>query len=303
MERVKWPEGKRSAVMFSFDLDGDVIWRNMSADEPNAGKLIRARSIGQYGPNRCVDMILDLLDKYKVKATFYVPGFVAEHNREVVRRIADAGHEIGNHGYTHERFVEKTVEEQREIIGKTQRIIKEITGKEPEGFRTPSGDWHVRTPYILSEMGFAYSSSMRGDDKPYYTVLDGEESDLVEIPSKWELDDYVAQAYSVYPAEPSGLDRISCYRNVQDNDIREFRGYYDMGLCIVFLMHPQISGAPGRILVLEEVLREITLHEDVWIATGSEIAKYWKQAYPRKNQQNHKPKSRRNTPDGGGKEA
>ncbi len=42
MERVKWPEGKKSAVMFSFDLDGDVIWRNMSADEPNAEKLIRA---------------------------------------------------------------------------------------------------------------------------------------------------------------------------------------------------------------------------------------------------------------------
>ena len=110
MEKVKWPEGRKSAVMFSFDLDGDVIWRNMSADEPNADKLIRARSIGQYGPKRCVDMILDLLEKYGVKATFYVPGFVAEHNQEVIRRIAAAGHEIGNHGYTHERFVEKTVE-------------------------------------------------------------------------------------------------------------------------------------------------------------------------------------------------
>ena len=44
MEKVKWPEGKKSAVMFSFDLDGDVIWRNMSADEPNAKKLIRASS-------------------------------------------------------------------------------------------------------------------------------------------------------------------------------------------------------------------------------------------------------------------
>lgn len=283
MEKVKWPEGRKSAVMFSFDLDGDVIWRNMSADEPNADKLIRARSIGQYGPKRCVDMILDLLEKYGVKATFYVPGFVAEHNQEVIRRIAAAGHEIGNHGYTHERFVEKTVEEQREIIEKTQRIIREITGKEPVGFRTPSGDWHVCTPYILSEMGFSYSSSMRGDDKPYYTILDGEESDLVEIPSKWELDDYVAQAYSVYPAEPAGLDRISCYRNVQDKDIREFRGYYDMGLCISFLMHPQISGAPGRNLVLEEVLKEVTSHEDVWVATGSEIAKYWRKAYPRKN--------------------
>ena len=217
MERIKWPEGKKSAVMLSFDLDGDIIWRNMSADEPNADKLIRARSIGQYGPNRCVDMILDLLEKYGVKATFYVPGFVAEHNPDVVRRIAGAGHEIGNHGYTHERLVEKTVEEQREIIGKTQRIIKDITGKEPVGFRTPSGDWHVRTPYILAEMGFSYSSSMRGDDKPYYTILDGKESDLVEIPSKWELDDYVAQAYSVYPAEPAGLDRISCRTMISGN--------------------------------------------------------------------------------------
>ena len=225
-------------------------------------------------------MILDLLERYGVKATFFVPGFVAEHNPAVIRRIADAGHEIGNHGYTHERFVEKTVEEQLEILKKAQQVIADITGKAPVGFRTPSGDWHVRTPYLLRDLGFSYSSSMRGDDKPYYTVLDGKESDLVEIPSKWELDDYVAQAYSVYPPEPAGLDRI--YRNVQDNDLREFRGYYDMGLCIVFLMHPQISGAPGRNLVLEEVLREVTSHKDVWIATGSEVAEYWRSAHPRK---------------------
>ena len=282
MKNVKWPEGKNSVVMFTFDLDGDIIWRNMSADEPNAEKLIRARSIGQYGPNRCVDMILDLLEKYGVKATFFVPGFVAEQNPEVVRRIAESGHEIGNHGYTHERMVEKTVEEQREILEKTQCIIKELTGQEPVGFRTPSGDWHVRTPYILQEIGFQYSSSMRGDDKPYYTVLDGEESDLVEIPSKWELDDYVAQAYSVYPAEPAGLDRISCYRNVQDNYLREIRGYAERGLCISLLMHPQISGAPGRNLILEEILKEVTSRQDIWVATGSEVAQYWKTVYPRK---------------------
>lgn len=282
MEKVQWPNGKKSAAMFTFDLDGDVIWRNMSSDEPHTEELIRARSIGQYGPNRCVDMILDLLDKYGVKATFFVPGFVAECNPDVVRRIAAAGHEIGNHGYTHERFVEKTVEEQREILEKTQKIIKDLTGKAPVGYRTPSGDWHERTPYILSEMGFSYSSSMRGDDKPYYTLLDGKESDLVEIPSKWEMDDYVAQAYSVYPPEPAGLDRISCYRSVQDNDIREFHGYYDLGLCIVYLMHPRISGAPGRNLVLEEVLKEVTSHDDVWIATGSQVADYWRQAYPKK---------------------
>ena len=80
-----WPKGKTSAATFTFDLDGDIIWQNMSSDEPNTESLIRARSIGQYGPNRCVDMILDLLDKYGVKATFFVPGYVAEHNPEVIR--------------------------------------------------------------------------------------------------------------------------------------------------------------------------------------------------------------------------
>lgn len=73
----------------------------------------------------------------------------------MIRRIDEAGHEIGNHGYTHERFVEKTVEEQLEILKKTQKIIKDITGKEPKGFRTPSGDWHVRTPYLLNELGLS----------------------------------------------------------------------------------------------------------------------------------------------------
>ena len=161
-----WPKGKTSAATFTFDLDGDIIWQNMSSDEPNTESLIRARSIGQYGPNRCVDMILDLLDKYGVKATFFVPGYVAEHNPEVIRRIAAAGHELANHGYRHERFVELSVEEQREVLIKTQTIIKELTGKESVGYRTPSGDWHVRTPYLLQELAFSYSSSIRGDDKP-----------------------------------------------------------------------------------------------------------------------------------------
>ena len=123
-----WPKGKTSAATFTFDLDGDIIWQNMSSDEPNTESLIRARSIGQYGPNRCVDMILDLLDKYGVKATFFVPGYVAEHNPEVIRRIAAAGHELANHGYRHERFVELSVEEQREVLIKTQTIIKDGKG-------------------------------------------------------------------------------------------------------------------------------------------------------------------------------
>ncbi|SHI38481.1 Polysaccharide deacetylase [Dethiosulfatibacter aminovorans DSM 17477] len=276
MEYNKWPGNRRSAVMFTFDLDGDTTWENGNRDLPNGGKYIKSLSIGQYGPKRCIDMILDKLDKYGVKATFFVPGVTAERYPEVVKRIDDAGHEIGHHGYAHERFAGKSTEEQIEIIEKSQEIFKKLIGREVTGFRTPSGDWAVDTPKLLYDRGFMYSSSMRGDDRPYRTVIDGSETDFIEIPTKWEVDDYVAMAYNMYPAEPAGQDRISCYKNVQDNFYREFEGHHKYGLCISYMFHPQVIGSPGRIQILEYLLKSIATREDVWVATGTEIADWFR---------------------------
>lgn len=276
MDTLKWPDGKRCAVMFSFDVDGDTTWENGNRGLPNGNKYIRSLSVGQYGPKRCVDRIMDKLDEYGVKATFFVPGLTAERYPELIQRIDARGHEIGHHGYAHERFAGKTTEEQIEIIEKTQRIFKSLLGHEVKGFRTPSGDWAVETPKLLYERGINYSSSMRGDDRPYRTVIDGKVTDMIEIPTKWEVDDYVAMAYNMYPAEPCGQDRISCYRNVEDNFLREFRGHYRYGLCISFMSHPQVIGTPGKIRILDTLLKEITSKEDVWIATGCEIADWYR---------------------------
>ena len=124
MGNLKWPEGKKCAVMFTFDVDGDTTWENGNRGLPNGEKYIKSLSVGQYGPKRCVDRILDMLESYGVKATFFVPGLTAERYPEVITRIAEAGHEIGHHGYAHERFAGKTTEEQIEIIEKTQAIFK-----------------------------------------------------------------------------------------------------------------------------------------------------------------------------------
>ena len=284
MDTIKWPEGKKSAVMFTFDVDGDTTWENGNRGLPNGEKYIKSLSVGQYGPTRCVDRILDKLDEYGVKGTFYVPGLTAERYPDVIRRIADAGHEIGHHGYAHERFAGKTTEEQIEIIEKGRWLcrFKEIIGHEVTGFRTPSGDWAENTAKLLYERGFLHSSSMRGDDRPYRTVIDGEETDFIEIPTKWEVDDYVAMAYNMYPAEPAGQDRISCYRCVEDNFMREFEGHHKYGLCISFMNHPQVIGSPGRIRILDHLLKNITARDDVWVATGSEIADWFRANHPKK---------------------
>lgn len=276
MININWPEGKKCAVMFSFDLDGDTTWANSNRDMPNGSKYIKSLSIGQYGPKRGIYNILDLLNEYGVKATFYIPGLIAERYSETVSIIDREGHEIGLHGYAHERFAVKTVNEQIEIIERSQEIFKKLIGHEAEGFRTPSGDWSVETPGLLYERGIKYSSSMRGDDKPYRTVIDGKITDFIEIPTKWELDDYAAMAYNMYPAEPSGMDRISDYKNVRDNFMREFEGAYKYGLCLSYMMHPQVIGTPGKIRILEELLKNITSMNDVFVGTGKEIADWFR---------------------------
>ena len=146
---IKWPEGKQSAVMFTFDVDGDTTWENGNRGLPGGEKYIKSLSVGQYGPKRCVDRILDKLNQYGVKGDFFVPGLTAERYPEVIERIAAEGHEIGHHGYAHERFAGQTVEQQIEIIEKTQKIFKQLIGHEVTGFRTPSGDWSVETPRLL----------------------------------------------------------------------------------------------------------------------------------------------------------
>ncbi|MCR4436044.1 MAG: polysaccharide deacetylase [Clostridiales bacterium] len=278
-ERIKWPDDARCAVMLSFDVDGETTWANGNRGFEGGNNFIRSLSIGQYETRRCIRRILDLLGKYGIKGTFYVPGWVAERNEPMIREIFSHGHELGHHGYTHERFYDKTYEEQAEIIDRSQEIFKKITGKAATGFRTPSGDWAEGTPGLLVKKGFKYSSSMRGDDRPYRTEFEGQESDFIEIPTRWELDDYVQMAYNLYPAEPVGQDRISGYDNVLDNFIREFDGYYRYGLCCAFMMHPQVIGTPGRILLLERLIRHIQSHPDVWIATGEQIADWWRENY------------------------
>ena len=61
MGNLIWPEGKKCAVMFTFDVDGDTTWENGNRGLPNGEKYIKSLSVGQYGPKRCVDRILDML--------------------------------------------------------------------------------------------------------------------------------------------------------------------------------------------------------------------------------------------------
>lgn len=276
-ERIKWPNGAKCAVMLSYDVDGETLF----VEGPKGADWYYPRSVayGRYGPNRGVGHILKILEKYGLKTTFFIPGRTAERYPEMVKAVDAAGHEIGCHGYDHELFSKYSIEEQLDIVLRAQDMIFKLTGKKFKGFRTPSGDPTAETASMLNELGFHYSSSMRGDDRPYRTEFDGKESDFIEIPAKWELDDYPQFAYEFFPSMPVSLDRIKGYELVLENWKREFNGYYRFGLCFVIMFHPQIIGTPGRVLLMEELIKHIKSHPDVWFATGSEISDWWRRNY------------------------
>ena len=93
--RYQWPEGKRSAVVLSFDFDAEsgFIFREPEKARRSLGDLEERR----FGPRVGVDRILSLLDRLKIRATFYIPGWTVVNHLAPCRRIRDAGHEIGAH--------------------------------------------------------------------------------------------------------------------------------------------------------------------------------------------------------------
>lgn len=107
--------------------------------------------------------LLDILAERKVKATFFVLGFVAEKHPELIGEIENGGHEVATHGYAHRQVYRITPRLFREDLKKAVRIISPLTSKPVRGYRAP--EWSIRDDSlwgldILREEGFEYDSSM-----------------------------------------------------------------------------------------------------------------------------------------------
>ncbi|HEX4736172.1 MAG TPA: XrtA system polysaccharide deacetylase [Allosphingosinicella sp.] len=109
------------------------------------------------------DAVLALFDEAGVKGTFFTLGWVAERHPALMRRIAEAGHEIASHGWDHARVFTFTPEEFRADLRRASKAIEDACGATPRGYRAPSFSIDKRTPWahpVLAEEGYAYSSSV-----------------------------------------------------------------------------------------------------------------------------------------------
>src|SRR5688572_6973513 len=158
-----WPGGARVAVALSFDMDAETRFLRSGHTSPQP--LTR----GEYGPCVGVPRILQLLEKHSVQVTFFIPAVSAQLHSEAGHAIlkSPVKHEIGVHGWVHERITELTPEEERMLTRRAFDYWTKRLGRKPAGIRTPSWDFTSATLDIIRELGFLYDSSLMGDDRPY----------------------------------------------------------------------------------------------------------------------------------------
>ncbi|WP_088042179.1 polysaccharide deacetylase family protein [Bacillus sp. EAC] len=126
----------------SFQLFGGLT------DQVNTDKKVVALTFDD-GPTKNVDEILPLLDRYNAKATFFLIGNEIEKNPDEAKKIVQAGHQVGNHTYSHNRMVLKSPTFIKEEIKKTDKLIRKVGYKGEIDFRPPNGKKLVGLPYYL----------------------------------------------------------------------------------------------------------------------------------------------------------
>jgi len=123
-----------------------------------------------------VGVLLDLLARHGARATFFVLGWVAERQPDLVKAIGRAGHEVASHGWDHRRVTQQTPEEFRQSVRKTKAALEALTGSPVLGFRAPSfsivagREWALD---ILVEEGYRYDSSLFPVRRPGYGYAAG----------------------------------------------------------------------------------------------------------------------------------
>lgn len=260
----RWPEGARSAALISFDSDHETP--ALRDGETSPGRMAQ----GEYGARAAVPRILKLLSKHDVRASFYMPAVCALLRPDEAKSYVDQGHEIGVHGWIHERNTKLTREQELDLLQRCLEVFEEQTGVRPTGIRTPSWDFAEGTLSVIRELGFDYDSSLMADTEPYELLEDGERTGVIEIPVEWIRDD----APYLMMDRFGGLRPHLAPRDLLQIWKDEFDVAHAEGGLFQLTLHPHIIGHRSRLLILDELLAHIRATEGVWVGTHADLAQH-----------------------------
>lgn len=290
----------KKEILCAFGVDVDAVggWLGSYGGEDSPDDISRGMFSGEVGSPR----LLNLFKKYNLDTTWFIPGHSIETFPEQMKAVADAGHEIGVHGYSHENPIAMTREQETDVLDHCIDLVTQLSGKRPTGYVAPWWEFSNVTNELLLERGIKYDHSlMHNDFHPYYvrvgdswTKIDfskdakdwmkplqrGKETDLIEIPANWYLDDLPPMMF--IKKSPNSHGFVSP-RHLGEMWQDQFDWVYRENDYAVFTMtiHPDVSGRPQVLLMLERLIEHMLNHEGVRFTTFDNIADDFARRFPR----------------------
>ncbi|GAB3836793.1 polysaccharide deacetylase family protein [Kribbella italica] len=258
---MTWHDGAAAVAALTFDVDAESP---VLARGGHYAEHLTTMSHQSYGPDVGVPRILDLLDDLSVPATFFVPGWVAEQRPGLAASIVERGHEVAHHSYSHRPPTSLTPAEERDDFERALAVF-DAQGITVSGHRAALWEASRQTPALVAEHGLLYDSSLMGDDRPYLLEAGG----VVELPVHWSLDDW--EQYAYLPAPEIG-SVIESPRKVLELWKAELDGMRVYRCLLMLCLHPFLSGRPGRLLALRELIEYALSCGDVSFAQCRDLA-------------------------------
>jgi len=288
-------------IFCSFGVDVDAVagWLGSYGGEDSPDDISRGLFAGEVGSLR----LLKLFERFGIKTTWFIPGHSIETFPEQMKAVVDAGHEVGIHGYSHENPIEMTPEQEEAVLDKCIDLVTRLSGKRPTGYVAPWWEFSQVSNELLLKKGIKYDHSlMHRDFEPYYvrvgdswTKIDyskqahewmkplvrGQETDLIEIPGSWYLDDLPPMMFIKKAPNSHGFvnphDIEQMWRDQFDWVYRE----YDYAVFPITI-HPDVSGRPQVLMMLERFYSYLIRHPGVKFVTMNEIADDFARRQPRR---------------------
>ncbi len=288
---------KEIMAVFGVDIDAVGGWLGSYGGEDSPSDIQRGVFSGQVGTPR----LLDLFAKHHMPVSWFIPGHSLETFPESVKRIVDAGHEIGAHGYSHENPIAMSPKQEEDVLVRSIELIEQVTGRPPRGYVAPWWEMSGVTAELLLKYGFRYDHSQGYDDfSPFYSrvgdewtkidytqdaaswmkpLVHGREIDLVEIGANWYLDDLPPMMFIKKSPNSHGFVNP---RHLEEMWRDQFDWVYANMDYAVFpiTIHPDVSGRPQVLLMLDRLIRYINEHDGVTWMTMEDIADDFRRRHP-----------------------
>ena len=273
---ITWPNGARLALWIVpniefYEFDPPPAVGRETWDRVPSYPDVREYSFRDYGNRVGLWRMLALLDEFHVRATVSLNIALLDHFPEIGEAIIDRGWAVMSHGLYNTRFLYGMTEgEEREFYRDNIDSLARLTGLQLKGILTPAVTNTPRTPALIAEAGLAYHADWVHDDQPAPILVPS--GRLISMPYSYDLNDA-----PLWDGRPYSADYLV------DVCRRQFdRLYYEgeaNGMVMCVALHPYQIGQPHHAEVLHEILDYLCGRDDVWYATGDEIAEYYLQNY------------------------